>query len=874
MTVRIKEKEFEYVSDFPSGWNFAGGDYFKFPVVVGGFPCFIKRFQRKTMEEVPGWELLLSLKGKNEQNIPRLYDIINSMEDGRQVYYVFFEGLEGDTLDTLIDAKENIDLVKMTEDMFRAFQSIHKKNYWVADFAEKNIFREKDGRFLLVDLDNTQPTYKLPVKDIIGKNNYWILIFNFYREVLQQRNLNPDDINGASMNYLQLVFLMLRLKLFQSANEDYYSEELSRNLPASLDESSSLFKDIYKNIFRNSELALQSREIGQIKMLVIGFLPTDDLQEPETDAATEEAMDLIFETPEPVIDYFTLSNYEPDEEGIYFVDNGSPFYLNWEVRNAVNIELYKNGAPYLPLDAGQKNIKLKEFSDGRKSDIIYKLVAINGDAQAVNSSLRLQVKKETAKSTVIEDIVVDDLPENNSNEYAINDSEPVTGNSAIDDNAVKNGEEYILNSRETKAFDLPVNHFPGKEAEDNGLSRMEPAIDEFSILGYVEKDGDQYIVNSGEYFTLSWKVTNADNITVYKNGSPYKAIGNTQTLNLKEKAPMGEEEKAAYSILATNRYTMYSSNTLTVFFKKDVEARPEITAFQTDNYVVEKLEPFNLAWRVKNVTRLELTRNGELYKILDPGDEIIRLAESFDTSGNTIIYRLTASDGSSRIDSEPIAIELKTRVKPSTPNWPLYLKIGSVVLGVLLIFFAGKWGIVHFKRPNATVENIAPQNLYEDSVITIYGERFSESRETEIFFNDVEGKIISSANDSLVVVIPDLKNKILAKGDVTVTVKANGYDIFSRNLQWFDKRAVAVREIKTTNFYNDSTVAVYFRNLNDPGRVKVYFNYTRARIKYQGQDSLVAIVPENFIADSAGNSINVNVKDGITTIYTYSFTPK
>ena len=52
MIVTIKEKEYEYISDYPDGWFFSARDHFKCPVELGVNKCFIKRFDRKNQNEV------------------------------------------------------------------------------------------------------------------------------------------------------------------------------------------------------------------------------------------------------------------------------------------------------------------------------------------------------------------------------------------------------------------------------------------------------------------------------------------------------------------------------------------------------------------------------------------------------------------------------------------------------------------------------------------------------------------------------------------------------------------------------------------------------------------------------------------------------
>src|SRR5881227_3025069 len=98
MRVTIGEREYEYLSDFPKEWKFSKSDYIKFPVEIGSNKCFIKRFE-KSPESIPGWKLLYNLKGKNFAGLVRVYDIVEANEHGKNIFYVFSEFIEGETLD-------------------------------------------------------------------------------------------------------------------------------------------------------------------------------------------------------------------------------------------------------------------------------------------------------------------------------------------------------------------------------------------------------------------------------------------------------------------------------------------------------------------------------------------------------------------------------------------------------------------------------------------------------------------------------------------------------------------------------------------------------------------------------------------------------
>src|SRR5438067_1081243 len=132
MKVIIREREYDYASDHPQGWLFGRGDYFKFPVKIGGNTCFIKRFE--------------------------------------------------------IAIPENISS-----------------------------------------------------NDMWGDKEYWVFVFNFYKEILHKQQLVPSDIHGVTLNYHQIIFLILRLKIYQSDRTREY-HELFNNLPAYLNNISSSFK--------------------------------------------------------------------------------------------------------------------------------------------------------------------------------------------------------------------------------------------------------------------------------------------------------------------------------------------------------------------------------------------------------------------------------------------------------------------------------------------------------------------------------------------------------------------------------------------------------------------------------------------------------
>jgi len=544
MKVIIKEREYDYVSDYPDGWRYFSSDYFKFPVEIGSNKCFIKRFEKKNPERISGWQLLLSLKGKHEPNLPRIHDIISAKEYGKNVYYIFYEFVEGDTLDNLISKNIEINLSRLTEDLFNALQSLLSKDYWFADFCEKNIFYEKKGRFLLVDLDSAQPLSEVPKNDMFGNKDYWVLVFNLYKKVLGQKNFNLSDINGISLNYLQVVFLIMRLKIFYSNREkEYHSHELFDSLPANLNYRYTSFKKIINKVLQNGNTPLHSDDISDIKRLIEEKIINEDGSSVNSAAAelTESQITNQTETirSNPVINEFNIGNYAEKNEDDYLIESGKTFTLNWNVKNALNAELYKNGEFYQKLDTEQRSITFKETYDGKEKKIKYTLQASN-NFSSISRSLMVTVMDMTRDDSFVD-------------------------------------------------------------------VYQPPLINEFEASNCVEKKGDVYVVESGKIFTLNWNVENALKIELYKNGNSFKVFNlGEKSIELKEVYD-GKEKEITYSLEVSNNSIEIQNKSLTIKIIPSAQG-PIISKFNASNYadkereayIVESGKAFMLNWDVRN----------------------------------------------------------------------------------------------------------------------------------------------------------------------------------------------------------------------------------------------------------------------------------
>jgi hypothetical protein len=415
LKVIIKEKEFLYKSDFPDGWVFAKGDYFK-KIHIDKYTCFTKRFEAKTPENISGWKLMVGLRGKNENNLARIYDIVNTKESGKNIYYVFYEFIDGNTLNNLVAQHVYVDLERLTDNLFSGLRSLHNKDYWFPDFIEKNIFCVQRGGFVLIDLDSVQPTSAIPDNDMWADKEYWALVFNFYKEILDKQKITYADVNGTTLNYLIVIFLVLRLKIYQSDKSKEY-HELFNELPIYLDRISGSFKEIFNNVYQRQS-SPGAEEIIIIKNLIrseivtltdeqIADIIAGKVREPvlkeaepvetapgereqhereqeeeeakvsslEIDIAPADTESVTIAAP-PVIESFRSSHYR--------VKKGQDFRITWQVKNAKVVKILRNGIVINEPGPHKRKLVIAENYDGIDKDIQFGLLATN-DAGEVES---------------------------------------------------------------------------------------------------------------------------------------------------------------------------------------------------------------------------------------------------------------------------------------------------------------------------------------------------------------------------------------------------------------------------------------------------------------------------------------------------------
>jgi len=802
MKVEIREREYHYESDFPEGWKYSRGDYFKFPVEINSYKCFVKRFDRHT-KDISGWELLKELKGRYERNLPRIYDVVTENEDDKNVYYVFHEFIEGQTLDSLISKKFEVKLTQLTDDLFNAFQAIHKRGFWCADFIEKNIFCDKSGHFFLIDLDSTQPVSSAPDTDMWGSKEYWGLVFKFCTDILHSTAIKPSHFNGISFNYLHAIFLILRLKIFSfDVEREYYSSEFFNHLPAYLNKVSPSFKNLFDKIIQNKNYAVDSEEITEVKNLIKEKII--DLSNDEIDAIInreEQAPD------EPVINDFTVNNFSKKRENDYIIKSGESFTLTWDVQNASHVELYRNGAPFKRFNNNQKNIQLTEeaFEDEEKK-IEYKLFASNGSVQT-HKTIITDIVPDLPE-LAIKEFNVSNYIEKNGNEYTIQGGKAFmlkwdTQNIKRVE-LYKNGEPYKildndqknlelkeeLHDSRTKSVEYTLVGTNNEESVTKSLLIkvvfLKPVINEFAIQNFSEKNQDDYIIEKGKPFVLKWDVQYASKIELYKNDEPYKKINeNEKNIELTEEIYDAKSKKIDYTLVASNR-NLTERKSISV---KIVYPAPVINQFNASKHVVRQGKPFKLMWDVQNASAIKLYQNGELYRELTLNEKNIELREaSYDGKKSGKEYTLWASNQFEEIQSEPVIVTVKP---PGIPPRRIALFLLIPLLAIGLSF------ALYYYLTRTSVYNFTREQVNEDDTITISGKNLpvnNGAMQVEFVGTDAasnKGDVIRQTKNEVYVRVPSVANR---KEYVDISVYVNG------NLSGVFKRILYVPKTPATGF--------------------------------------------------------------------------
>ncbi|MEO5889191.1 MAG: hypothetical protein ABIQ31_03005 [Ferruginibacter sp.] len=785
MKVVIREKEYEYYSDYPDEWKFAGGDFFKFPVTIGHHKCFVKRFE----DGIPGEQLLKKIKGMNNSNLPRFHDLVDVIESNKLVQYIFFEFSEGKTLVEVNSKNTKIDLKRLNSDLFSALGSIKSNDHWFPDFCEKNILRDKSGKFILIDLDSTLPVSTLPDRDTRCSKDYWSLVFDFCRKILSASDFGPSDFNGISFNYLHVIFLILRLKKYYAEADGEYAD-LHESLPQTLDLIDEKFKEIFGKALKNPGNSFTVDDIKEISQLIETRIINDDIPVPR----------------EKFILDFSISNYALKEDKYYIVHSRTPFILNWDVQPKCKLDLYRNGVFEKELDSGKNHLEIISTYDGKEKIIVYYLEATFDSKQ--EKSLPVTVK------VTFEDIAPEPpaplqpiIHEFKTNKTTVSHQETFSLSWSVE-----NADQIILFRNENpykklKPQEKNIQLFESsakteKEVEFKLVAAMDSGEQSSAtttiVVAAIAPAGpppkihsftsNKQAVTEDEVFLLEWNIVNATRLKLYRNDVEYKKVrSQDKSIQLFERYNEAERD-IEFELVAANDAGDQEFATLRIVVNPTVppEQLPLIHEFTSNMYNVRPQKPFTLQWIVKDANKIILYRNGTEYKKIQPQQRSIQLLEPYNKSENEIEFKLFAANDA---EWQTASLIIKVVDEPVAPVPPppndfkkilLYVLLGLALLAIIFFFArrlpakADKPGqqiqsdsaatIIDTAQPDSlpedtavAVNNLTNASLRVGETLAISGKNFpSTPGSVFIYFNQAPGYVMAVKPDRILVRVPPL----------------------------------------------------------------------------------------------------------------------
>ncbi|WP_206675637.1 Sel1-like repeat-containing protein kinase family protein, partial [Capnocytophaga canis] len=292
MNVNINNHTFEYHSDFDpfnksnNGWKKQNVDAYKFQS-FGATKVFIKRMESPS-KYISGFGFLQKVKGKKFHSLPMIYDLVETRENDKTVYYLFQEAISGRTLEEVMKHDVlKLNIQRFLRDIYEGFEAIRQQGYWFSDFVEKNIFVGDEGGYYLIDLDSVVSLDILPMADhhFLGtiNRNYKNAIASFwYKDTFGYSfPLVRDYLKGDTINVLELLIFMGQLRYFMDhlKSSDFLAAETRKQVPKyllQLDESKT--KNCFISAFSFEGLHQKPLEYGVLENYIKTVLfPTQEI---------------------------------------------------------------------------------------------------------------------------------------------------------------------------------------------------------------------------------------------------------------------------------------------------------------------------------------------------------------------------------------------------------------------------------------------------------------------------------------------------------------------------------------------------------------------------------------------------------------------
>lgn len=174
------------------------------------------------------------------------------------------------TLEKLIHCGSVPDLRRLSDGIFRALESVFAKKRWFEDVCEENIVCLDGERFEVPAEAVTVPCTALPETDRYAGKEYWMPVFSYLIGRVRLMDLKPGELPGILFNYLEAVFMLLRVRLVFVDQEGYYgSAGLFEQLPIILDKMVPEYRALFTRLLTRVDMAPGAADLEQIKNLFL-----------------------------------------------------------------------------------------------------------------------------------------------------------------------------------------------------------------------------------------------------------------------------------------------------------------------------------------------------------------------------------------------------------------------------------------------------------------------------------------------------------------------------------------------------------------------------------------------------------------------------
>ncbi len=858
MKIVVKERQYEFDPEFPQGWTKSSDHHYKTPVEIGPYHCFVKRYDRQTAEGLSGWNLLTQLKGKFEPNLPRVHDVVLTPENSCEAFYVIYDMLQGNTLDRVVEKNVEVNLQKLTDDMISAFTSLGKKNYWYTGLSDHDIFYDRNRNFYITGFEHARSSaYSADLG--AGNSIYRRLVIRFYDTILHDHAILEAELNGASLNLLELVFLVMRLKVYYSNKQfGYNSPELLDNLPYYLNDTSLYFKEVFLKVKQNGGALLKADEIGMLSDLILEKI-VNTIHVPHLSVNP--------------IEVFTVLEPAAKNQDDFIVESGEPFTLHWTLHNQTKVELYRNNQFYKSVGATERDVRVKENYDGKEKRVSFTLKVLTAAGAHEKTVNVIVTPTRRSGAAYIEQFSV-------KNHDAIDGEYVIAGNQSFElcwkaDGAeraelYRNGQVHeVLNP--TKQSILLREGYDGKDkqveyslriskenssaTESVRIKVVSPVqrtfIDTFEVVNYLSKNGDNYIVAKGKPIRVSWVVRNAETIELFRNEQLYRTLSpGTGTVEVNESNEVSG--KVDYTLQVTNGGEVVMKS-VAISLKHQPSTMPRISSFLVDNflrktddnYAVDLSQPVLLKWEVDGADKVEIHRNGRPWKKVAANTGRLEVTDKFDGNENAIRYQLLASANGSDVAKKELSLingSLTNGKKQPGQGFPV-----KWLFLLLVVLLAGAATIIAIRRqPSAPAFSPLNVNTITSGETISFAASHLPENDTSlaVMFNQVPAEIVKKTGDSLLVTVPDLKSDNI-RVNVNVLLNGKTYDV-AKNLVYKGQpvaTGLTLLPISRTRLFENDTLVIYGQNIPQQS-VELRFNDVAGQIISQGSDSLKTVVPK------------------------------